>query len=423
MTSLKQDLRAAENAGIMFIPPREYSLWSAWLLGTDPKQRVRVEHSLTAALVYVVCVGLMVYACWAGHMQVRQAVVLSGAILLNVLTFYVLLRTGWSQRLDEPALALPQILSALTWIMGAYAISGPVHGSTMMLMTLVLMFGTFTLDARSARIASVYTVVLMGATSVVKMWTDPQQYPIKLEAAHLVLALTVMPTVSKLAAQLSAMRNKVRAQRNELSQAVERIQELATRDELTKLYNRRHMNEIIDQHQKRLERSGHHRFCLAIIDLDYFKRVNDTYGHAGGDEVLCRFSQVALEVLRQTDVLARWGGEEFLVLLTDTTPEQALRGMERLRERLADSPVLTRDPTVRTTFSAGLAAFHVGESLDACIERADQALYRAKQAGRDRTLLCESDAATLALSIDAGGASQAGASADSERQSAVSCAA
>ena len=282
MTSLKQDLRAAENAGIMFIPPREYSLWSAWLLGTDPKQRVRVEHSLTAALVYVVCVGLMVYACWAGYMQVRQAVVLSGAILLNVLTFYVLLRTGWSQRLDEPALALPQILSALTWIMGAYAISGPVHGSTMMLMTLVLMFGTFTLDARSARIASVYTVVLMGATSVVKMWTDPQQYPIKLEAAHLVLALTVMPTVSKLAAQLSAMRNKVRAQRNELSQAVERIQELATRDELTKLYNRRHMNEIIDQHQKRLERSGHHRFCLAIIDLDYFKRVNDTYGHAGG---------------------------------------------------------------------------------------------------------------------------------------------
>ena len=179
--------------------------------------------------------------------------------------------------------------------------------------------------------------------------------------------------------------------RDELSGALERIQELATRDELTKLYNRRHMHEIINQHQKRLERSGHHRFCLGIIDLDYFKRVNDTHGHSGGDEVLCRFSQVALEVLRQTDVLARWGGEEFLVLLIDATPEQALRGMERLRERLAGTEVLTAHPGWRVTFSAGVASFHAGETLEACLERADQALYRAKQAGRDRTELCASD--------------------------------
>lgn len=375
--------------------PTEYSAWSTLLLGSDRKQRIRVEHSLTAALTYVVCIGLMAYACWAGFMEVRSAVVLSSAILLNVLVFYVLLRTGWSLRFNEPALALPQILSALTVIVGAYSITGPVHGSTMMLLTLVLMFGTFTLDARGSRIAGGYTVVLMGVAILFKMATEPEHYPLKLEVVDFILTATIMPTVSKLAAQLSAMRSKLKAQRNDLSEALNRIQELATRDELTKLFNRRHMNEVIAQHQKRLERSGHHRFCLAIIDLDHFKRVNDTYGHAGGDEVLCRFSQVAQEVLRQTDVLARWGGEEFLVLLTDTTPEMGMRGMQRLREHLAQSQVLTANPALRATFSAGLAWYHVGESLEACIERADKALYEAKQSGRDRTCLSEADAGQL----------------------------
>lgn len=375
--------------------PIEPTDWSTLLLGSDRKQRVRVEHSLTAALVYVVCIGLMVYASWAGFMQVRSAVVLSSAIVLNVLVFYAMLRSGWSLRCEEPALALPQILSALTWIVGAYSITGPVHGSTMMLLTLVLMFGTFTLDARGARIAGIYTVVLMGVAIAIKMETEPAYYPLKLEVVDFLLTAITMPTVSKLAAQLSAMRNKLKAQRNDLAEALTRIQELATRDELTKLFNRRHMNEILTQHQLRLERSGHHCFCLAIMDLDHFKRVNDTYGHAAGDEVLCRFSQVAQEALRQTDVLARWGGEEFLVLLTDATPDQALRGMERVRERLAQSEVLTVNRELRATFSAGLAAYHVGEPLEACIERADKALYEAKQAGRDRTCLSTPDVALV----------------------------
>jgi diguanylate cyclase (GGDEF)-like protein len=392
---VKRPRASVENAQAMSVAPpapsREFSAFSALLLGADRKQRVRVEHSLTAALVYLICVGLMTYACWAGFMRARPVAVLSGIIVCNVLVFYALLRSGWSLRCEEPALALPQILSALTCIVGAYSITGPVHGSTMMLLTLVLMFGTFTLDARGARIASLYTVALMGVAISIKIVTEPEHYPIKLEVVNFMLTVTIMPTVSKLAAQLGVMRNRLKGQRDELSDALQRIQELATRDDLTKLYNRRHMHEIIRQHQKRLERSDHHRFCLGIIDLDHFKRVNDTHGHAGGDEVLCRFSQVALDVLRQTDVLARWGGEEFLVLLIDATPEQALRGMERLHERLAGTAVLTAHPEWRVTFSAGLASFHAGETLEACLERADQALYRAKQAGRDRTELCESD--------------------------------
>jgi diguanylate cyclase (GGDEF)-like protein len=145
------------------------------------------------------------------------------------------------------------------------------------------------------------------------------------------------------------------------------------------------MMDVLTQHQKRLSRSGHHRFCLAILDIDHFKRINDTYGHGVGDEVLRGFAQAAESVLRETDVLARWGGEEFLVLLNDTQAAQANIGLERLRELLDKTLLVPNLPELKPTFSSGLTAYELSEPLHTCIERADQALYRAKGGGRNRT--------------------------------------
>jgi diguanylate cyclase (GGDEF)-like protein len=290
-------------------------------------------------------------------------------------------------RFDDPALTLPQILSALTIIVGAYAVTGPVHGSTMMLLALVLVFGIFNLTHQGARTAGAYTVVLMGVTMLFKMRQDPVHYPFKLEIAHFVLTAAIVPTISSLAAQLSSLRAKLQAQKDELAGALTRIQILATRDELTGLLNRRHMMEVLTQHRKRLERTGHHRFCLALLDIDHFKRINDTYGHGVGDKVLSRFSQVVQSALRDTDVLARWGGEEFLVLLNDTTPELADAGLARARALLADACLVPAHPELKPTFSAGLTAYSDDEALDACIERADRALYEAKGAGRNCTVI------------------------------------
>jgi diguanylate cyclase len=355
------------------------------LLGTDPKQRLRISRSLTAASVYLICVALMGYACLTGFMAWREAIELSAAILLNVLIWYGVLRSGLNKRFADPALTLPQIMAALTVISGAYAITGPVHGSTMMLLALVLVFGIFNMRARDARLAGGYTVLIMGGVIAWKTRTEPEHYPLRLEFAHFVLVAAIVPTISSLAAQLSALRAKLQAQKEELTSALQRIQILATRDELTGLYNRRHMMEVLTQHQKRLERTGHHRFCLALLDIDHFKRINDTHGHGVGDEVLRGFAQVAESVLRETDVLARWGGEEFLVLLNDTQTSQANIGLERLRELLARAALVPNMPDLKPTFSAGLTAYDTTEPLHVCIERADQALYRAKAAGRNRT--------------------------------------
>ncbi|MET0982724.1 MAG: GGDEF domain-containing protein [Telluria sp.] len=120
---------------------------------------------------------------------------------------------------------------------------------------------------------------------------------------------------------------------------------------------------------------------------DHFKNINDTYGHAAGDAVLRSFAAQAQVLLRSTDIIGRWGGEEFLVLLQETPPGEPTLGVGRLRESLgvtAASPAL---PDVRVRFSAGFARYEEGEPIDQAIERADRALYAAKSAGRNRSVV------------------------------------
>ncbi len=353
----------------------------------DRKQRLRIQRSLMAAGVFIACCFLQVYAWWMGYMLAEDVMRLSGAIVLNVAFWYGVLRSGINLRFADPALTLPQILCAQTIITGAYAVTGPAHGATMMLLVLVLVFGVFNMSRRDSQVASLYTVGLMAVTNVIKTQTDPVVYPVKLEVAHFVLTAAIVPTISSLAAQLASLRARLQAQKEELAQAVVRIQELATRDELTGLVNRRHMMSVLSQHKKVLDRSGQAPFCVALIDLDHFKRINDTHGHGVGDEVLRGFSHEMTHALRESDVLARWGGEEFLLLLNDGSPQEASRGLERVRQILAGARLAPSVPDLQPTFSAGLTRIEPGEPLDRCIERADRALYEAKANGRNRTVV------------------------------------
>ena len=357
------------------------------ILGHERKQQLRISRSLTAAFVFLACIGLQIYGYWHGLIEAQYVWRLSIVILVNVVFWYALLRSGLNLRFRDPALTLPQVLSALTIITYAYSVTGRIHGSIMMLLPLVQVFGIFNMSQRDSRLAGFYSLGLMGCAMVYKTLTDPENYPYQVELAHFILIAAILPTISSLAGQLNSMRMRLQSQKNELAQALTRIQILATRDELTGLFNRRHMMEVLTQHQKRLIRSGHHRFCLALLDIDHFKRINDTHGHGVGDEVLREFAATLQRALRDTDVLARWGGEEFLLLINDTSPELANIGLERARDMLASAPLLAHMPDLRVTFSAGLTGYDDVEELSICIERADQALYRAKAEGRNRTVI------------------------------------
>lgn len=170
-------------------------------------------------------------------------------------------------------------------------------------------------------------------------------------------------------------------ERNELLQAqAAKLEELATTDVLTGTHNRRKFNELILAEIERVRRYGH-PLSLLVVDIDHFKRINDTHGHDAGDEVLIVLAGLIRAGIRATDSLARWGGEEFVVLSPEVSVEEAAGLAERLR-RAAGTYAYSFVGSV--TASIGVAQHRAGETPDELFARADEALYRAKEGGRDR---------------------------------------
>ena len=354
------------------------------VLSTDHHQRIRISRSLIAMLVYVSCVVLTGYSAANGIVEPGPVVWLQAGLVSWVVLIYACLRSGLNLRFSDPALTLPQIMGAQVWIAASYVTCPPLRGSLMMLLALVLIFGIFSLNALERKLTSLYTLVLMGGAMAWMAHSRPADYPAKIEIAHFILMATILPVVSLLGALLADIRSKLRHQKQELRQALARIQEMAIRDDLTQLHNRRHMGELLVQQIKLAERAGR-GFSLCILDLDHFKQINDSFGHGVGDEVLRSFADLARRKLRETDALARWGGEEFLLLMPDTTVDQALLVVQRMRAGLVDLHVADTLPELRLTFSAGLTEFQFDEALETTIERADRLLYQAKSEGRNCT--------------------------------------
>ena len=170
----------------------------------------------------------------------------------------------------------------------------------------------------------------------------------------------------------------------QLTDELTRVRLLSLTDELTGLPNRRAFLRRLEDEVARVQRYGF-PLSLALIDLDKFKEINDKYGHAGGDEVLRVYSKNILSIFRHHDLVARYGGEEFAVLLPNTESEGALRALNKVKNRCAETRWQSNGSVVSVpTFSAGLALYKPGETSTAFVERVDKALYRAKRLGRNR---------------------------------------
>lgn len=171
--------------------------------------------------------------------------------------------------------------------------------------------------------------------------------------------------------------------RNKLVSFARAHEHAARTDELTGLANRREMLNRLNAEFLRYQRAGHH-FSIALIDLDLFKQVNDTFGHDAGDLVLQRFAEITLGVTRQTDLAARWGGEEFMLLLPDTTLLQALALAERLRSEIANTSFTHNGVSIPVTLSAGVCSISNASSVNELLKQADVQLYTAKGSGRNQ---------------------------------------
>jgi diguanylate cyclase (GGDEF)-like protein len=354
-----------------------------WLFGADRRQHNGLRRTLVASGVYWLAAVGQAWAARIGLADPALAQALIVCLAPGLFGFYLLLRSGATQALADPALTLPQMLFAIVALAAAYTINPPLRGMVLMLVALMLVFSAFTLEPKASRALGWFAVTALGAVMLAMARAAPQAFDPTIEAIHFAFAAVVLPTIALLAGDLSSMRSRLKAQRAELQEALERIHALATRDDLTGLVNRRRMEELAAVEYRRALRSGQAP-CLCLVDIDHFKRINDRHGHAAGDEVLRLFARHAAAVLRETDVLARWGGEEFLVLLPDTVPGEARQAFERLRRQLARDEPWGEQVHLRVSFSAGLTAWRRDEPLRDALARADRALYDAKAGGRDR---------------------------------------
>ncbi len=200
--------------------------------------------------------------------------------------------------------------------------------------------------------------------------------------------------------QVASLREELTGRTWELERALAQVRDMAMRDDLTALYNRRQLMEYLYR-QKALADRGTLAFALCYVDLDHFKRVNDLFGHQQGDEVLKAFADIARKVVREEDFVARIGGEEFVLVLANANLADAVQVSNRLRRETQLMMIDPKATDFAVTASVGIAAYRPRESVEQLMSRADAAMYAAKTQGRNRVVVAP-ETETRAISPAAG---------------------
>ena len=224
-----------------------------------------------------------------------------------------------------------------------------------------------------------YTIAFVIAYFGIGIWNDNSwtfHSYIRFVLASLVLVYIIYVT------ELAIYRSNLLLYKKEIKEKeyIQKLRQMADKDTLTQLYNRRRIDEIITK-EIAIAKRYNTSLCLAIIDIDFFKNVNGTYGHNIGDITLVTFAKELSRLLRQTDYIARWGGEEFVILFTHTSLNDAAKKCQELRKAIKKTKFQS---VPELTCSIGLTDGTNKQNIDEFVEKADDALYKAKEYGRDR---------------------------------------
>jgi diguanylate cyclase len=301
------------------------------------------------------------------------------AVLIVVIGFYSVFRLGFNQRFHEPSLMLPQLLVPLLIML---AVAHLEHTTQIALVPFILIafsFGIFRLSTASLSLLSVGCLSAYLGIIVMRANVEGYEYGFRADLMQwFVLALT-LPGMILVGKQIQNLRQLLKATRYQL----EHYEEKSVRDELTGLYNRRQLQTELEQAKQRADMRSV-PFSIGLIDIDKFKGINDTHGHLAGDTILKEFSRVARDSIRDTDVLGRYGGDEFMQILPDTDLKGAVMHAERLRVYAHFLEFQEILPQKHISLSIGVAQYRRGEKITDLIARADTALYKAKELGRNR---------------------------------------
>ncbi|MFT3818949.1 MAG: GGDEF domain-containing protein [Rubrivivax sp.] len=354
------------------------------LLTTDAAQRTRLVQAAMVTLALAALALALLLLALAGQASLRP--VLWWALLApgGALLLFALVRSGWTRRFEDPALTLVQMVGGSAACALAYGLAGAARGGVFLVLMALLLAALLSATPRQMRQGCIAAAVLL-VLAMIDAALQSGGWP-WVEAVHLLLLAALLPAAPLLASRWAQMRARSRRQQQDLEAALVRIRELATRDELTGLVNRRQMRELMGQEHQRCIRSGR-TFCLGVLDIDRFREVNEQHGRSVGDAVLRSVATEALRRVRVSDAFARWGGDRFVLLLADARAPLAKGGLERVRGGVGNMRVAIIAGDLHVTLSAGLAEHHAGETVEQTLDRAERALAEAKQQGRDR-LVC-----------------------------------
>lgn len=347
------------------------------------RQAIRLKRLLfvciTAELYLLLLAALQSQGLMKGHTLITIASVVS----IGMLVLYGIFASGMNQRVKEKNLTAPiAIFSLCTLLWTIYA--APQTQIVFAPFTFLIMaYAIYRLSQKKTLLLSASVLLGYGAIVVLQYQSQLSWADIKWAVLNWLVMAVSLPGFVMLAARV----RKLHSALHKASVKIRNIEEHARRDQLLGCYNRRYIIAALEE-QKRLADETGTSLCLAVIDLDHFKNINDEVGHLAGDEVLRTFARVAQQNVRQCDTLGRYGGEEFVLILPETPLLSALNIAERIRaevERHCGQGKLRRPVTV----SIGLTQYIPGESVLDLFSRTDTAMYLAKRGGRNQVVVEE----------------------------------
>jgi diguanylate cyclase (GGDEF)-like protein len=336
------------------------------------------------AASYMIDAAILLIYVQAGTIPPLVVPVFAACGLIGTGVLIALSEVGFNDRFADHYLTVP-IAGVHLALMVGFIVWVP-QIAFFFLCELFIVFGFASLRA-SRRQALVAWSAMTCALAALFLLTDlPLSMPLGSRLERFATLLALVLTIGRcmfIGIFSSTMRESLYKRGQQLREAYQRIEELAELVELTGAFNRRCIMRHFDNEIERISRHDQ-PLSLALIDIDWFKRINDTFGHPTGDEVLRTFAITIFANIRSFDRFGRYGGEEFLLLLPNTSHDEAKLLLERLRAIVAELDWSAFSPGMRVTLSAGITTMLAAESPDFALARADRALYAAKEQGRNQ---------------------------------------
>jgi len=344
------------------------------------KQRLRVRRFLLASAFSMLYIAVLFVFRMFAKIDDATLVKACAMVAAMILLFFGLFALRLNARFADPSLTAWQFLGAVATMLYVFYRAPDTRLAFSAFFFVALMFAMLRLDG--ARLAALGSVSLLAyvLAAWVRYSAGGDREMLDLDTLQFGVMAVTFPWLIVIGGRVHRLRRGL----TEASVRIGDIEEKARHDELTGVYNRRALLVAMEESKRRADLTGE-PLSLCVIDLDFFKRYNDEFDHLTGDQVLRVFARAVQDGLRATDIFGRYGGEEFVQILTNTALAGAVAHAERLRQRISTLELPIVDRSVgRVTVSIGVAQYVPGETIVQTFARADEAMYKAKRRGRNR---------------------------------------